>query len=92
MTVPLWAWVAFAAVVLVMLAIDLFAHRDDHVISFRQAAWWSGLWVGLSLVFAGSFCCADLRAAGHLTGGDARTDRALEALLHTGPWQLRDTF
>lgn len=47
---------------------------------------------GLSLVFAGSFCCADLRAAGHLTGGDARTDRALEALLHTGPWQLRDTF
>lgn len=52
MTVPLWAWAAFAAVIVVMLAIDLFAHRDDHVISFRQAAWWSGLWVGLSLVFA----------------------------------------
>ncbi len=52
MTVPLWAWAAFAAVILVMLAIDLLAHRDDHVISFRQAAWWSALWVGLSLVFA----------------------------------------
>ena len=52
MTVPLWAWAAFAAVILVMLAIDLFAHRDDHVISFRQAAWWSALWVGVSLVFA----------------------------------------
>jgi len=52
MNVPLWAWAAFAAVILVMLAIDLLAHRDDHVISFRQAAWWSALWVGLSLVFA----------------------------------------
>ena len=31
MTVPLWAWAAFAAVVLVMLAVDLLAHRDDHV-------------------------------------------------------------
>jgi tellurite resistance protein TerC len=52
MTVPLWAWAAFAAVILVMLAIDLLAHRDNHVISFRQAGWWSALWVGLSLVFA----------------------------------------
>ena len=52
MNVPLWAWAAFAAVILVMLAVDLLAHRDDHVISFRQAAWWSALWVGLSLVFA----------------------------------------
>jgi tellurite resistance protein TerC len=52
MTVPLWAWVVFAAIVLVMLAVDLLAHRDDHVIGFRQAAWWSGLWVGVSLVFA----------------------------------------
>ncbi len=49
---PLWAWVVFAVVVLVMLAVDLLAHRDDHVIGFRQAAWWSGLWVGLSLLFA----------------------------------------
>ena len=50
--VPLWAWAAFAAVVLVMLLIDLLAHRGAHVIGFKEAAWWSALWVGLSLVFA----------------------------------------
>lgn len=52
MTVPLWAWAAFAAVVLTMLAIDLLAHRDTHIIGFKEAAWWSALWVSLSLVFA----------------------------------------
>ena len=50
--VPVWAWAAFAAVVLVMLLIDLLAHRGAHVIGFKEAAWWSALWVGLSLVFA----------------------------------------
>ncbi|MCW2522262.1 MAG: hypothetical protein JWO63_597, partial [Frankiales bacterium] len=44
MNVPLWAWFAFAAVVVVMLAIDLLAHRNSHVIGFREAAWWSALW------------------------------------------------
>ena len=52
MDVPLWAWLGFAAVVVVMLAVDLLAHRGAHVIGFREAAWWSALWVGLSLVFA----------------------------------------
>ncbi|MGZ4555070.1 MAG: TerC family protein [Mycobacteriaceae bacterium] len=52
MTVPPWAWAAFAAVVLTMLAIDLLAHRDTHIIGFKEAAWWSALWVSLSLVFA----------------------------------------
>lgn len=52
MNVPLWAWAAFAAVVVVMLAIDLLAHRGAHVIGFKEAAWWSALWVSLSLVFA----------------------------------------
>lgn len=52
MTVPLWAWAAFAAVVVVMLLVDLLAHRGAHVIGFKEAAWWSALWVGLSLVFA----------------------------------------
>ena len=50
--VPTWAWAAFAAVVVTMLAIDLLAHRGAHVIGFKEAAWWSALWVGLSLVFA----------------------------------------
>ena len=52
MTVPLWAWLAFAAVVVVMLAVDLLAHRGAHVIKFREAAAWSGVWVATSLIFA----------------------------------------
>ena len=51
--VPLWAWGALGSVIVVMLAIDLLAHRRAHVIEFREAAWWSALWVGVSLVFAG---------------------------------------
>jgi tellurite resistance protein TerC len=52
MDVPLWAWAAFVAAVVIMLAIDLFAHRKAHVIGFREAAWWSAAWVGVALVFA----------------------------------------
>ncbi len=52
MSVPLWAWFAFASVVAVMLALDVLAHRGAHVIGFREAALWSGVWVGVSLVFA----------------------------------------
>jgi len=50
--VPLWAWAALAAVIVTMLAIDLLAHRTAHVIGFKEAAWWSALWVGLSMGFA----------------------------------------
>ncbi len=52
MTVPFWAWAAFAAVVVIMLTIDLLAHRGEHIIKFKEAAIWSAVWVGLSLVFA----------------------------------------
>ncbi|MEU9221137.1 TerC family protein [Streptomyces sp. NPDC048376] len=49
--VPFWLWVVFAATVVVSLAVDLLAHRSAHVIGFKEAAAWSGLWVGLALVF-----------------------------------------
>lgn len=51
MDVPLWAWAAVLAVIAVMLAIDLFAHRKAHVVSVREAAIWSAVWVGLGLSF-----------------------------------------
>ncbi len=51
--VPLWLWLAFAATVVVALAIDLFSHRKAHIIGFREAAWWSAVWVGLAVVFGG---------------------------------------
>ncbi|MFI1940841.1 TerC family protein [Streptomyces purpureus] len=50
--VPLWLWVAFAATVVVSLAVDLLAHRSAHVIGFKEAAAWSGLWVGLAVTFS----------------------------------------
>jgi tellurite resistance protein TerC len=52
MNVPFWAWAAFGAVVVIMLAIDLLAHRGAHVIGFKEAARWSAVWVGVSLIFA----------------------------------------
>nr|MBL8411774.1 TerC family protein [Dechloromonas sp.] len=47
-------WVAFGAVVLVMLAIDLFVvgGGKEHRVSFREAATWSVAWVMVSLLFA----------------------------------------
>jgi tellurite resistance protein TerC len=51
--VPSWLWITFAATVIVALAIDLLAHRSAHVISFREAAWWSAVWVGLAIIFGG---------------------------------------
>ena len=43
--VSLLAWGVVLAAILLMLAIDLFLHRDAHVISVREAALWSGIWV-----------------------------------------------
>ena len=51
MTVPLWAWLAVLGVILVMLAIDLFAHRQAHVIAVREAAGWSAFWVVCGVSF-----------------------------------------
>ncbi|OEJ35122.1 TerC family protein [Streptomyces subrutilus] len=52
--VPYWLWIVFAVTVLVSLAVDLLAHREAHVIGFREAAAWSGMWVGLALAFGGA--------------------------------------
>ncbi|GAA4372460.1 TerC family protein [Nocardioides caricicola] len=53
MDVPLWAWAAVLGLILLMLAIDLFAHRDAHVVSVREAAIWSAVWVSTGLAFGG---------------------------------------
>jgi tellurite resistance protein TerC len=46
------AWVIFGTVIATMLAIDLgIFHRKVHVVRFREAAVWSLIWVGLSLLF-----------------------------------------
>ena len=49
--VPAWLWIGFAATVVISLAIDLLAHKDDHEIRFKEAARWSAAWVGLAITF-----------------------------------------
>ena len=47
-----WFWIAFATILVVMLAIDLgVVHRRAHAVSLREAAIWSAIWVALSLAF-----------------------------------------
>ena len=53
-TVPPWAWAAFLAFVVAMLALDLFVlHRRAHEVSLREAAAWSAVWIIAGLGFGG---------------------------------------
>ncbi|HEY0866823.1 MAG TPA: TerC family protein, partial [Fimbriimonas sp.] len=50
--IPLWIWGAFLAFVLGMLALDLGVfHRKAHVVHIKEALIWSGVWIGLALLF-----------------------------------------
>ncbi len=51
LVVPVWAWLLLAVVLIAALAIDLYAHRGDHVDSRRRALVWSGVWIALALAF-----------------------------------------
>ena len=49
---PPWVWVAFVAFVSVLLLVDvLLVHRKPHVISFREAAIESAVWIAIGLSF-----------------------------------------
>lgn len=51
MNVELWMWFAVLGGIVVMLLIDLFAHRTAHEISLREAALWSAFWVTTGVAF-----------------------------------------
>ncbi|MFM6841064.1 MAG: tellurium resistance protein TerC, partial [Candidatus Planktophila sp.] len=53
MNVTTYAWIALLAFVGVMLVIDLFLHRDHQVITFKEAAFWSSIWVACGLAVGG---------------------------------------
>ena len=53
MDVALWVWGALIAGILAMLAVDLFLHRDAHVIGVREAAIWSLIWVAVAVTVGG---------------------------------------
>ena len=75
-----WMWAGFFGLVLVMLAIDLLAVGGgrQHRVSFKEAATWSGIWVGVTLAFAAALWAyltgtagrevADEKALEYITG------------------------
>src|SRR5215831_19672679 len=47
-----WLYALFTLFVLILLALDLGVfHRYAHEVSFREAAIWSAIWIGLALLF-----------------------------------------
>ena len=47
-------WIAFIALILVFLALDLGVfHKDEHVIKTKEAAIWTAIWVTVAMSFSG---------------------------------------
>lgn len=53
LVVPAWAWALLAGVMLLLIAIDLFAHRGDRVDSHKRALVWSAVWIAAAVGFGG---------------------------------------
>ncbi len=51
LNIPLWAWLVFGIVVLILLAVDHLAHRTESGQTRRAAAIWSAVWIGTGLLF-----------------------------------------
>ena len=74
MSVPAWAWLAFAAFVAAMLALDLLVlHHHAREVSLKEAGFWSAAWVAMGLGFG-----ALLWAWG---GGDTARDYLVSYLI-----------
>ncbi len=73
-----WMWIAFAVVVVSMLALDLGVfHRTAHVVRPREAFFWSLLWITLAALFAGTLWQLD----GHQTAIEFTTAYFVELAL-----------
>ncbi|RIK41549.1 MAG: hypothetical protein DCC58_12360 [Chloroflexi bacterium] len=70
-TQTLLLWGGFTLFILALLALDLGVfHREAHVVSLREAAIWSGIWISLALVFnAGVFYFAGSQKGLEFTTG-----------------------
>lgn len=53
MGLPLWAWIVFYVLVLLMLVVDLkmFGRKGQHEVNVREALQMTAVWIGVSLVF-----------------------------------------
>src|SRR4028118_1636478 len=75
---PLWAWVGFTALIVVLLVLDLLVFaRGAREISFRRATVLSGFWIGLALLFG----VAVFVVAGPERGGEYFTGYIVEKSL-----------
>ena len=56
MGMPLWAWIVFYVMVLVMLVVDLrmFGRKGQHEVSVSEALKMTAVWIMVSLVFCGA--------------------------------------
>ncbi|MDQ4127112.1 MAG: TerC family protein [Actinomycetota bacterium] len=76
--IPLWAWVGFAALVSVLLLLDLLVlARGNREISFRRATVLSVFWIGLALLFG----VAVFAVAGPARGGEYLAGYVIEKSL-----------
>ena len=52
---PIWAWILFYVLVLVMLVIDLksFGRKGQHEVNVSEALKMTAVWIGVSLIFCG---------------------------------------
>ncbi len=66
-----WMWAGFFALVVVMVAVDLFAlgGRRAHRVSVKEAAAWSAVWVGITFAFAGGLWWYLVNTAGPAVAG-----------------------
>ncbi len=76
---PAWLWGAFIGIVLVALFVDfvVLQKQGAHAVSVREAAWWSLIWVAVSLAFNGLFWWAMHDSTGSVATANTR---ALEFL------------
>ena len=53
MGLPLWAWIVFYVLVLLMLVVDLkmFGRKGQHEVNVKEALQMTAVWIGVSLVF-----------------------------------------
>src|SRR5215216_6194975 len=50
----LWLWVGFAALIAVMLSLDLgLFNRKSHTVTYKESVIWSSVWISLAMIFAG---------------------------------------
>ena len=56
MGLPLWAWIVFYVLVLLMLVVDLkmFGRKGQHEVNVKEALQMTAVWIGVSLVFCAS--------------------------------------